>query len=125
MDTLDVLKAKAKAKVDHSKNENESGDESENDEHDSPSSPLEAAFVEATNINGLSPSPETAFKAYKVMQDAGVIPEDIHNAVRILQKKNYTIIGPSSVLNTAISEMSSRTSAKNKERELLKGYTHA
>lgn len=99
-------------------------EEGQPQDDDSPSSHLEAAFVQATNINGLSPTPEIAFHAYKTMQEAGVIPEDIYSAVRILQKKKYTIIGPSSVLNTAISEMSSRTSAKNREHESLKGYAH-
>lgn len=75
---------------------------------DLPSSPLEAAFVGATKMNGLLPSPEKAFQAYKIMQEAGVEPQDLINAIHILMQKKYTIVGPSSVVNTAINEMSQR-----------------
>jgi hypothetical protein len=85
-----------------------SKDKEEDEDNDAPSSPLEAAFVESTSINGLKPTPETAYKAYKAMADAGVEPQDIKNAVHILMQKNYTIVGPSSVVNTAITEMSRR-----------------
>lgn len=103
MDTLDVLKAKAKAKANHNENENE------NDEiTDLPSSPLEAAFVEASGMNGLLPNPRMAFQAYETMQKAGVEPQDIKNAVHILIKKGYSIVGPSSIVNSAITEMQRR-----------------
>lgn len=75
---------------------------------DPPAGSLEAAFVQASSINGLLPTPEKAIEAYKIMQKAGVEPQDVSNAVHILLQKKYTIVGPSSIVNTAITEMSRR-----------------
>jgi len=92
-------------------------EELEENREDPPSSGLEAAFVAATQMNGLTPSPKKAFQAYEVMEKAGVLPQDVTAAVRILLKGEYTIVGPSSIVNTAITEKTRRVSGNISGKE--------
>jgi len=73
---------------------------------------LSVAFVNKTKIGELSPSPIKWYEALKKMGEAGVEPQDIENAVDILWEKDYSIVGLSSITNTAISEMSKRKGKK-------------
>ena len=103
-------------------------DEEEKEEEYIPSSGLEAAFVEASQLQGLSPSPEKAFKAYAAMEKAGVERRDVIEAVRILLKKDYTIVGPSSIVNTAITQAAKRKAVDSipiRPDKSLEGYTPA
>jgi len=119
-DTLDALKAKAKSYHNENKIENEIENTSVSENDDSPANELETAFVAASGINGLAPSPQKAFEAYKAMEEAGVEPQDISRAIHILLNKKYTIVGPSSVVNTAITEMS-RRKTDHKESKAKRG----
>jgi len=100
-----------------SKDKEEGKGKGKEEDNDLPSSGLEAAFVAATQMNGLTPSPKKAFEAYEVMEKAGVEPRDITAAVRILLKGEYTIVGPSSIVNTAITEKTRRVSGNPQGKE--------
>ncbi len=85
---------------------------------------LSVAFCNKTKLLELSPSPKKWFEALKKMGKAGVEPQDIEGAVDILWEKEYSIVGLSSITNTAIGEMSKRVGKKpNINKELKdKGY---
>ena len=85
---------------------------------------LSVAFVNKTNIPEFSPNPDSWFKALNKMGKAGVTVEDIESAVDVLREKDYSIVGLSSITNTAIGEMSKRTGKKASINNQLKrqGY---
>ncbi len=76
---------------------------------------LSVAFCNKTRIPELSPNPRKWFEALEKMGEAGVEPVDIENAVDILRDRDYTIVGLSSITNTAINEMSRRKGKKKRE----------
>jgi len=75
---------------------------------------LSVAFCNKTGIPELSPSPRKWFDALKRIGEAGVEPCDIESAVDILRDRDYSIVGISSIANTAISEMSKRKGKQTK-----------
>jgi hypothetical protein len=76
---------------------------------------LSIAFCNKTSIPELHGGPEAWYDSLTRMGEAGVIPEDIENAVDILRDKEYSIIRLSSVENTAIGEMSKRLGKHERE----------
>jgi len=72
----------------------------------------EQAFCNATRIPPLTPNPRKWFEACEKLGDAGVEAVDIERAVEILRDRDYSIIGLSSIVNTAINEMSKRVSSR-------------
>lgn len=83
---------------------------------------LSAAFVKETGIPELTGGPDKWLKALQKLGAAGVEPIDIESAVRVLREKKYSIVGLSSIVNTAISEMSAR---KGKKSTKLEGISYA
>ena len=69
---------------------------------------LSGFFVTLTSIPELTGGPKRWNDAIQKWIDAGIEEQDIKSAVSILRGKGYTILGPWSVTNTAISEMSKR-----------------
>lgn len=131
MDTLDVLKAKAKAKADHSKNENENGNESESEaDVDSPDLFSQTQRM-IESVIGISPVGEAGIKAVTEIAGMGATMEDIQAGYQWLKENRgdgkpiqycSSLVGP---IRTAITQRVQKQNTKNKERELLKGYTHA
>ena len=71
---------------------------------------LSGFFVTITSIPELTGGPKRWNEAIQKWIDAGIEEQDIKSAVSILRGKDYTVLGPWSVTNTAISEMSKRKS---------------
>jgi hypothetical protein len=69
---------------------------------------LEVAFCNSSHLPPLTPSPKKWFAAMEKLDEAGVEPVDIENAVDILRERDYSIVGITSVVNTAINEMGKR-----------------
>lgn len=69
--------------------------------------PLMTTFTSLTGISEFSFN-QHDIKALDDMHKAGVTADDERRAIEILQSKEFTISGPSSVQKTAISEMSKR-----------------
>ena len=78
--------------------------------------PLAKALRDSTKLPDFMPTPIKYTDALKTMFDAGVLPADIISAVDILHGRNYQIVGASSVVNTAISEMGKRKAGNNGHR---------
>ena len=94
------------------KEEEIEGDKEEEVNPDGIYTELSVAFCNKTKLLELSPSPKKWFEALKKMGEAGVEPQDIESAVDILWAKDYSIVGLSSITNTAIGEMSKRVGKK-------------
>ena len=84
------------------------------DEEVTPYREMSIAFEGATRIP-LS-APDKWSKAIHEMLSAGVTIEDMTSAIAILREKNYSILGPWSVKNTAIAEMSKRAAPAQQKR---------
>jgi hypothetical protein len=72
---------------------------------------LSVFFVNMTSIPELTGGAERWNEAIQTWLDAGLEECDLREAHKILRSKSYTVIGPWSLTNTAIGEMSKR---KNK-----------
>jgi hypothetical protein len=75
--------------------------------------PLAAAFTQATNLPPFMPNPRSYLESLENMHIAGVQADDIKMAVQSLRDKEYTIVGPKSVINAAVAEMGKRLSGGN------------
>ena len=75
-----------------------------------PYSKLSTTFVNLTKIPELTGGARKWNEALTQMVDANVEPEDMEAAITLLREKGYSIVGPWSVVNTAVSEMSKRKS---------------
>ena len=74
---------------------------------DIPFSALLHAFVESTHIPETMAN-RTWVDSINKMVTAGITPGDVIEAVSILQEKEYSIVSPKSIINTALSVMSAR-----------------
>jgi hypothetical protein len=79
-------------------------------------SPLSQAFVNATHIPELTGGAPKWCKALQELTKAGVEPIDITTAVFELRNKGYSIVNLGSIVNSAISAMSKRKGAKEKDQ---------
>ena len=77
--------------------------------------PLSIAFVNATQIPELTGGPQKWFAALEEMHKAGVIPSDVTQAVQELRDRNYSIVGPRSIVNPSITVMSKRMGSKGNQ----------
>ncbi len=75
--------------------------------------PLSQAFTDATHIPELTGGPTAFYKALDDMKKAGVLPEDITQAISDMREKGFQIARLASVVNPAIIAMSNRTSGGN------------
>jgi hypothetical protein len=64
--------------------------------------PLSVAFVEASKIIAPGNNPKRWIDACEQMQKSGITPDEVKQAVFELNRKGYTIIGPSSIVTAAI-----------------------
>jgi hypothetical protein len=77
--------------------------------------PLSIAFVNATQIPELTGGVDKWFKALEEMHKAGVIPSDVTQAVTEMRNRNYSIVGPRSIVNPSITVMSKRMGSKGNQ----------
>lgn len=84
--------------------------------------PLAEAFTQASNIPPFMPNPAAYSDALEKLFKAGVEPVDVTSAVKTLRGKNYTIVGPQSIINAAISEMGKRKSNGNGSGKKRRDY---
>jgi hypothetical protein len=81
-----------------------------------PLTKLSTAFCNATQIPEMTGGAPKWNGALTDMVKVGIEPEDIAEAVAILDEKNYTIVGPWSVRNTALDCMRKRKGKRTKEK---------
>lgn len=82
--------------------------ESESEQDDGAIRKLHAAFIEYSGISAFATSDA---EIYSDLHQNGVKPEDIRDAVQILQRKKFIIKGPQSVVTTAVNVAKQRTAA--------------
>jgi len=80
-----------------------------------PYSQLSTAFVNATRIPEYSGGAQKWNEAITAMVEVGIEPEDVEKAVEILDEKDYTIVNPGSVQNTALDCMRKRLGKSTKD----------
>ena len=83
---------------------------------------LEQAFLEASKLPMFSGGAPKWIESFSKMHSIKAIPADITNAVGSLQDKDYTIVGPSSIVNAVGIEIAKRNGNGRKRRDDPKRY---
>ena len=101
----------------------ESDTEAESDDNlSSEFGELEQAFIEASALPMFSGGTIKWLESFKAMKKAKAEPEDVTNAVATLLEKNYTVVGPGSIVNAVNFEISKkRGKRKSTAKEYHKG----
>ena len=89
------------------------------DNTDDTLSQLQTAFINASGIPSFG---QNDLESLQVISDAGCIPDDVIEAIRVLQKKKYTIKGVKSIEVAAINIAKQRLTKKADNQ--LEGYSY-
>jgi hypothetical protein len=79
-----------------------------------PYSEYEQVFVEDTKLPIHAGGPKKWADSFLKMVEAGVEPVDLHTAIQEMINKQYTIVGPASLVNPAINAMGMRKRGNGK-----------
>ena len=82
------------------------------------SNPLSVAFEQEAKILAPGTDPKKWMDAIDQMTKLGITPSDVKQAIFELRKKNYVIVGPSSIVNAAINVHGKTNGKKNPREEL-------
>ena len=83
--------------------------------------PLSKAFAETSGLPECSGGAQKYYTALQEMKTAGVLPEDLTQAIQELREKNYTIASPRSCVIAAINCMGKRTGKNGRKKEQYTG----